>query len=294
MVMKKLLRNPLSMAGLIILLVFILVAVFAPWIAPVPDMYASNPNHDPYRVPRYGWGTTPQPPSKEYPMGLTHGKYDIFYGIVWGTRTAFKVGLIVTGVSCLVGIVIGSTSAYIGGKFDEVVMRFVDVFMSFPFLIAAIVITTILGRGLDKVIFALVLFRWTGYARLIRGNVLQVKQEEYVMAAKAGGVSHAKILIRHILPNTIFPVLIQASMNMGSIVVTASTLSFLGLGAPEGYADWGQMISFARNWILGTPDNPLAYWYTVVWPGLAIVLFVLSWNLIGDAFRDIMDPRIQG
>ena len=126
------------------------------------------------------------------------------------------------------------------------------------------------------------------------GNVLQVKQEEYVMAARAGGVRHWKILTRHILPNTIFPVLIQASMNMGSIVVTASTLSFLGLGAPEGHADWGQMISFARNWILGTPDNPLAYWYTVLWPGLAIVLFVLSWNLIGDAFRDIMDPRIQG
>ena len=290
MVMKKLLRNPLSMIGLLILLGFILVAVFAPWIAPTPEDYINEP----YRVPRYGWGSAPQPPSPEHPMGLTQGKYDIFYGIVWGTRTAFQVGLIVTGLSCLIGIVIGSTSAYIGGKFDEVVMRFVDVFMSFPFLIAAIVITTILGRGLDKVIIALVIFRWTGYARLIRGNVLQAKQEEYIMAARAGGVSHPKILLRHVLPNTIFPVLIQASMNMGSIVVTASTLSFLGLGVPEGYADWGQMISFARNWILGTPQNPLAYWYTVVWPGLAIVLFVLSWNLIGDAFRDIMDPRIQG
>src|SRR5690606_4480180 len=147
----------------------------------------------------------------EHPMGLTQGKYDIFYGIVWGTRTAFQVGLIVTGLSCLIGIVIGSTSAYIGGKFDEVVMRFVDVFMSFPFLIAAIVITTILGRGLDKVIIALVIFRWTGYARLIRGNVLQAKQEEYIMAARPGGVSHPKILLRHVL---IFPVLIHASMNM--------------------------------------------------------------------------------
>lgn len=278
------------MIGLILLLGFILVAIFAPWIAPTPENYRS----DPYRVPRYGWGSTPEAPSKAHPMGLTQGKYDIFYGIVWGTRTAFQVGLIVTGFACLVGVIIGSTSAYIGGKFDEVVMRFVDIFMSFPFLIAAIVITAILGRGLDKVIFSLVLFRWTGYARLIRGSVLQVREEEYVMAARAGGVSHPKIVLRHVLPNTIFPVLIQASMNMGSIVVTASTLSFLGLGAPEGYADWGQMISFARNWILGTPDNSLAYWYTVVWPGLAIVLFVLSWNLIGDAFRDIMDPRIQG
>ncbi|HHT89591.1 MAG: ABC transporter permease [Bacillota bacterium] len=290
MVMKKLLRNPLSMIGLILLLGFVLVAIFAPWIAPTPE----NNKNDPFRVPRYGWGSNPEPPSKAHPMGLTQGKYDIFYGIVWGTRTAFQVGLIVTGLACLVGVIIGSTSAYIGGKFDEVVMRFVDVFMSFPFLIAAIVITAILGRGLDKVIFALVIFRWTGYARLIRGSVLQVKEEEYVMAARAGGVSHPKIVTRHVLPNTIFPVLIQASMNMGSIVVTASTLSFLGLGAPEGYADWGQMISFARNWILGTPDNPLTYWYTVIWPGLAIVLFVLSWNLIGDAFRDIMDPRIQG
>lgn len=290
MVMKKLIRNPLSMTGLIILLAFIIIAILAPIIAPTEEIYKD----DPYRVPRYGWGSQPSPPSKEHPMGLTQGKYDIFYGIIWGTRTAFRVGLIVTSISFLVGVLIGSISAYIGGKFDEMVMRFVDVFMSFPFLIAAIVITAILGRGLDKVIIALVLFRWTGYARLIRGSVLQVKQDEFVMAARAGGVSHVAILLKHIIPNTIFPVLIQASMNMGSIVVTASSLSFLGLGAPEGYADWGQLISFARNWILGTPDNPLAYWYTVVWPGLAIVLFVLSWNLIGDAFRDIMDPRIQG
>ena len=290
MVMRKLLRNPLSLIGLVLLFGFVIIAIFAPWIAPTPEAYKDEP----YRVPRYGWGSAPAPPSAEHPMGLTQGKYDIFYGIIWGTRTAFQVGLIVIGCSCAIGVLIGSISAYIGGKFDEIVMRFVDVFMSFPFLIAAIVITAVLGRGLDKVIIALILFRWTGYARLIRGNVLQVKQDEYVMAARAAGVSHLAILLKHIIPNTIFPVLIQASMNMGSIVVTAATLSFLGLGAPEGYADWGQMISFARNWVLGSPGDPLKYWYTVVWPGLAIILFVLSWNLIGDAFRDIMDPRIQG
>ena len=290
MIVRKLLRNPLSVIGLILLLGFILIAIFAPWIAPTQEGYKDEP----YRVPRFGWGSSPSPPSKEHPMGLTQGKYDVFYGIIWGTRTAFRVGLIVIGFSCTIGVFVGLVSAYIGGKFDEIVMRFVDVFMSFPFLIAAIVITAILGRGLDKVIIALILFRWTGYARLIRGSVLQVKEEEYVMAAKAGGVSHPAIIVKHILPNTIFPVLIQASMNMGSIVVTASTLSFLGLGAPEGYADWGQMISFSRNWVLGSPGEPLKYWYTVIWPGLAIILFVLSWNLIGDAFRDIMDPRIQG
>lgn len=279
------------MVGVVILLGFIFVAIFAPRIAPTHEegVYAN----DPYRVPRYGWGSTPEPPSEKHPMGLTQGKYDIFYGLVWGTRTAFKVGLIVISISCTIGVVIGSVSGYIGGKFDEIIMRFVDVFMSFPFLIAAIVITTILGRGLDKIILAMVLFRWTGYARMIRGSVLQVKQDEYIMAARAGGVSHPTILLKHILPNTIYPVLIQASMNMGSIVVSAATLSFLGLGSPEGFADWGQMISFARNWILGVPGDPLKYWYTVVYPGAAIVLFVLSWNLIGDAFRDIMDPKIQ-
>lgn len=289
MVVKKLLRNPLSVIGLVLLLGFVLIAIFAPQIAPTREDH----KNEPYRVPRYGWGSAPAAPSREHPMGLTQGKYDVFYGIIWGTRTAFRVGLIVTGCSFVIGVFIGSISAYIGGKVDEIIMRFVDVFMSFPFLIAAIVITSVLGRGLDKVIISLILFRWTGYARLIRGNVLQAKQEEYVMAARAGGVSHPGILIKHVIPNTVFPVLIQASMNMGSIVVTAATLSFLGLGAPEGYADWGQMISFARNWVLGSPGEPLKYWYTVVWPGLAIILFVLSWNLIGDAFRDIMDPRIQ-
>jgi peptide/nickel transport system permease protein len=294
-IIKKLIRNRISLIGLVILLGFILVAILAPVLAPIPDeLLALDPNRDPYRIPRYGFSSTPKPPSPEHPMGLTEGQLDIYHGIVWGTRTAFKVGLIVVSVSCAIGIVVGSVSAYIGGKFDELVMRFVDIFMSFPFLIAAIVITSVLGKGLGNVMIAMILFRWTGYARLIRGNVLQVKQDEYVMAARAAGMSHIKILLRHILPNTIFPVIIQASMNMGSIVVTAASLSFLGLGAQEGYADWGQMISYARNWILGSPGNPLAYWYTVVYPGMAIVLFVLAWNLIGDAFRDIMDPKLQG
>lgn len=289
MIVKKLLRNPISLLGLILLLAFIAVAVFAPVIAPTPEQFKGEP----YRIPRYGWSSEPSPPSREHILGLAPGQYDLLYGIVWGTRTAFRVGLIVVGITCLLGVIVGSISAYIGGRFDEVVMRIVDIFMSFPFLIAAIVITAVLGKGLDKVMLALIILGWMGYARLIRGNVFQVKEADYVKAARAAGVSHTKILLRHILPNTIFPVVIQASMNLGSIVVTASSLSFLGLGAPEGYADWGQMINFSRNWILGAPGEPLKYWYTVVYPGLAIILFVLAWNLIGDAFRDIMDPKIQ-
>lgn len=290
MVLRKLIRNPISLLGLVLLLGFVLVAIFAPYIAPTPERYKD----DPYRIPRYGWRANPSPPSPEHPLGLTHGQHDILYGLVWGTRTAFRVGIIVVAATCLIGVTVGSVSAYIGGRFDEIVMRVADVFMSFPFLIAAIVITTVWGRGLTQVMVAMIIFRWAGYARLMRGSVLQVKEEEFVAAARSSGVSDVKILIRHIIPNTIYPVLIQASMNIGSIVVSVAALSFLGFGAPEGYADWGQMIAYARNWILGTPGDPLAYWYAVTYPGLAIVLFVLAWNLIGDAFRDIMDPKIQG
>lgn len=287
MVLKKLVRNPISLLGLIILIGFVLVAIFAPKLAPPRDP------EQPYMIPRYGYSSTPKPPVPEHPFGTTEGQYDIFYGIVWGTRTAFWVGLIVVGISCAIGIIVGSIAGYYGGKFDEILMRIVDIFMSFPFLIAAVVITTILGRGLDKVMLAMVCFYWMGYARLIRGSILAIKEEEYILAAKACGVKDWQIIIKHVLPNSIFPVLVQASMNIGSVVITASGLSFLGVGAPQGYADWGQMISFGRNWLLGTPENAFAYWYTIVYPGLAIVLFVLAWNLVGDAFRDVLDPKMQ-
>lgn len=287
MLFKKLIKNPISLFGLILLVGFVFVAIFAPQIAP-----PKNPDQK-YLIPRYGWGSTPKPPSAEHPFGLTEGQYDIFYGLVWGTRSAFWVGLVVVGVSCSLGVLIGSIAGYFGGLFDNILMRIVDVFMSFPFLIAAVVVTTILGPGLNKVMLTMICFYWMDYARLIRGSILAIKEEEYILAAKASGVKDWLIIIRHILPNTIFPVLVQASMNIGSVVITAAGLSFLGVGAPVGYADWGQMISMGRNWLLGTPDNHLAYWYTIVYPGLAIVLFVLAWNLIGDAFRDVLDPKMQ-
>ena len=236
----------------------------------------------------------PKPPGEGHVFGTTEGQYDIFYGVIWGTRTAFRVSLLVVGLSSLIGVIVGTIAAYYGGAIDEVLMRIVDVFYSIPYLVAAMVLTAVLGRGLNNAMIALIAFGWMAYARLIRGNILSVKEEEYVSAANAVGAGDLRILSRHILPNSIFPVLIQASMNMGTIVIAAATLSFLGVGAPTGYSDWGQMISFARNWILGTSGNPFQYWYTVVIPGLAITFFCLSWNLIGDAFRDIMDPKMQG
>lgn len=286
-ILMRLLRNKISLFGLIIIAFFIVVALFAPWIAPPRDP------DDPYEIPRAGWVIEPQPPNARNIFGTTEGSYDIFYGVVWGTRTAFKVGLIVVGISTFIGIIVGTISAYYGGWVDEIIMRITDIFMSIPFLVAAMVLTTILGKGITNVMIALVVFGWMGTARLMRSQVLEIKTEEFVRAAMALGASDARIIMRHILFNCIFPVLIQASMRMGSMVITFATLSFLGVGAPEGYADWGQMISFARNWVLGSNGNALQYWYTVVIPGVAILLFCLSWNLIGDAFRDILDPKLQ-
>jgi len=244
-------------------------------------------------MPIVTYENTPQPPSKEYPFGISNGR-DIYYGVIWGTRTGFKIGIIVVVSATLIGLFIGSISAYFGGWVDEILMRITDIFMSIPFMLSAMVLTTVLGTGLDKVMIAMIVFGWMGSARLIRGNILQAKNEQYVLAAKALGVKDSKIIIKHILPNTIFPVLIQASMRIGSMVITAAVLSFLGVGAPQGYADWGSILNYARNWILGGTGGAFQYWYTIVFPGTAMVLFVLAWNLVGDALRDIFDPKLRG
>ena len=285
--LRKLLKNPLSVVGTLLLLGFVVVAAFAPVLAPPPRPA------EPYRIPRSGFKIEPKPPSEEHPFGTTEGQYDIYYAMVWGTRTALKIGLIVTSISVVAGVAVGSLAAMSGGWLDEILMRIVDIFMAFPFIVAAMVLATMLGKGLDKVMIAMVAFGWMGYARLIRGDIMAVREKEFVTAARVIGANPFRILSRHILPNCFFPVLVQATMQIGSMVVWASTLSFLGVGAPEGYADWGQVISFSRNWIVASGGNPFQYWYTLVYPAGALVFFVLSWNLVGDALRDILDPRMR-
>lgn len=286
-VLRYLLRNPLSLFGMVLLIGFVVVALFAPLLA-VPEPYQISP----YDTPRAGFWAQPQPPSDEHPFGTTQGQFDIYYGLVWGTRTAFKIGLGVVLISVFVGVLIGSVSAFYGGLVDEVLMRIVDVFMAVPILIAAMVLTALLGKGLVPMIIALSAFGWMNYARVVRSEILRVKEMDFVHAARAYGTSDRRLILQHILPNTFFPVLVLATMATGSMVLAASALSFLGVGTEEGYADWGQFIAYSRNWIVGHGDNPFAYWYTLFFPGMAIFLFVLSWNLVGDALRDILDPRI--
>jgi peptide/nickel transport system permease protein len=287
-VLKKLLKNPLGLTGTLLILFFAVVALLAPTLA--PPKWA----HQPYRIPRYGWSAEPKPPSTKHPFGLASGQYDIFYGCVWGTRTAWFVSLVVVGLSAAIGVTLGSISAFFGGWLDELLMRITDIFYAFPFLAAAMTLASILGYGVRSAIIALVTFGWMGYARLIRSEVLRIREMDYVQAARALGVPVYRIILRHVLPNAIWPVFVQITMNMGSIVITFAALSFLGVGIPQGYADWGQMISYARDWIIGLHGNPLAYWYTFIFPGGAITLFCLAWNLVGDALRDILDPRLRG
>ncbi|MDD4003649.1 MAG: ABC transporter permease [Elusimicrobiaceae bacterium] len=282
---RKIKASKVSLAGAAIIALFTLTAAFAPLLAP------AERGADPYLMPQSGYSPEPAPPSAQHIFGTAEQQYDIFHGIVWGCRTAFKTGASVVAVSAFIGILLGGLAGYAGGKTDEALMRITDIVLSFPSIVLAVVIVAMLGPGLYKVMIALAAVSWPAYARLVRGDVMSIKQRDFVTAAKALGAGHGRIFFRHILPNSIYPVVIVASLDTGAVVLTAAALSFLGLGSPVGYADWGQLIAMSRNWILGTAGNPFAYWYTVTVPGGAIFLFVLGWNLLGDAFRDIADPK---
>lgn len=309
-IVTGLLKTPASILGFILIGFFIIIALAAPLIIP-----PVTPN-DPYRMPRDGFSSQPRPGMSEWRtnqpplpfwwkpimktdqwvhlLGTSQGQYDIFYGIIWGTRTAFRTGFIVVIATFLIGIIVGSISAYYGGMVDNILMRIVDIFLTLPFILAALILAAVLtpkiGKSLLPSIIALVTFGWMGYSRIIRGDILSIKERDYVMAARVIGVRDSRILFRHILPNAIFPTLVLASLAIGDVVLTFAALSFLGIGTDTGYADWGQVLAFARNWI--TSLN--TYWYIIVWPGITLVLFVMGWNLVGDALRDVLDPRMRG
>lgn len=313
---KRFRRNPLAIIGALLVLGFAGVALFAPQLADpgrgcLRDLGLTAATvdqiNDPrtgtfwraifwapetcYTMPRASFSPIPEAPSSDSILGTTSGGYDILYGLVWGARTAFRIGLIVVAISFVIGLVVGGLAGYLGGWFDEILMRFTDIVIAFPSLVLAIVIVTLLGQTLTNVIVAISLVAWPNYARVIRGEVLKVKSLDYIESARALGARGFRVFFKHALPNTLAPLIVVASLDMGSVVLTAAALSFLGLGPPLGYADWGQMVNFARDWILGPPGQPLAYWYTSFYPGMTILVFVLGWNLLGDAFRDAFDPR---
>jgi len=366
--LKRIAKSPLSVMGISIITFFALITILAPLLAPpVPPDYSIIfrdsflPDPDPPGSPiRNDWDG-PRAISAGYTthiFGTIEGR-DIYYGAIWGTSVAFRIGLMVVIVTLLVGLSIGCLAGYYGGVIDELMMRFTDIIFAFPGLILAmafvialpdrwtipigfiaiaivtffailisghfglklsfggstgiallglvilvvlqmvfrivpqfLVWTTQLNQ-LDKVLVSLIIVGWPGYTRVIRGEILKAKQEDYVEAAKAVGCSDFRIMLRHIIPNTIYPILIIASLDIGSIVLTAAALSFLGIGAPEGYIDWGQLISLSRAKIWAGALNPFKNWYTFVIPGIFIATFTLGWNLLGDAFRDVLDPTLR-
>ncbi len=308
-IVKGLSKTWASRIGFFLIVLFALIAIFAPLIAPPVG-------NDPYMMPRDGFASQPKPPGSpwkknvpEIPfwyktvtgndkwvhlLGTAQGQYDIFYGVIWGTRTAFRTGFIVEIATVLIGVILGSVAAYYGGATDNILMRIVDIFMTLPYImmamIAAAVLTPRLGRSLLPAMIAMIAFGWMGYARVIRSDILSIKERDYVMAAKVSGVKNSRILFKHIIPNAIFPTVVLATLGIGSVVLSFAALSFLGIGTPLGYSDWGQILAFARSWI----NNLDKYWFIVVFPGLTLTLFVMGWNLIGDAVRDVFDPRMRG
>ena len=308
-ILKGIVSNPLSIAGVSLITFYLLLALLAPVLAPPTNQ------REPFMVPRDGYGAVPKPPGTEWKtrppdipfwfswfgkeewthfFGTTGGQWDLYYGVVWGARTALKVGLIVEGFCLTIGILVGSLSAFYGGWIDNILMRITEVFMAFPYLLAALtlsaILTPVIGKGIWPPLIAMITFSWMSYARIIRGDILTVRERDYILAARVIGVKDRRIIVKHIIPNAIYPTIILASMNIGADVIAFAALSFLGIGTEVGYADWGQMISFARNWI----PSLTTYWYIVVIPGLALIFFTLGWNLVGDALRDIMDPRMRG
>jgi peptide/nickel transport system permease protein len=266
--------NRLTIIGLVIVAILVIVALFAPWIA-THDVGATNLSL------RY------LPPSAQYFFGTDATGRDIFSRVVFGSRISLKVGIVVVAVSAIVGTLLGALAGYYGGWIDRFISGYVfNVFLAFPGLLLAIAMVAFLGAGLNKLIFALCIIGWVGYARLIRGQVLKVREYDFVQAARALGASDARILLIHILPNAIQPLIVQASLGMAGAVLSEAALSFLGLGVPPPAPSWGVMIEEARD--LSTLQ---AAPHALIFPGLAIALTVLAFNFIGDGLREYLDPR---
>jgi peptide/nickel transport system permease protein len=270
-----------SLTGLFLLAVLIAVAAF-PWLLAEPA-----PGRDPYLLPFDPSSPDPLPPSNEHLFGT--GKYgaDIFYGIVWGSRISMSFAMQVVGLSVIFGTVLGLISGYKGGLVDEAMMRVTDVFLSIPSLVLVMAIAAALGKDLESTKLALMAVWWSGYTRIIRGQVLSVRENAYIDAARASGSGELKIMFRHALPNSWPPVLVAATMDMGSVVLTMAALSFLGLGAQTGYSEWGKMIYDGQQYFYKGD------WWMVVFPGMAILIFVMAFNLLGDGLRDVFDPKMR-
>ena len=277
-------KSPIALVGLVIILVFVVMAIAAPVLAP-PAPGVTDPFEMPYELPQE-W----DPPSAAHPFGQTRLGMDIYYGVVWGSRLSMTIGLEVVVLSVIVGVLAGLIAGYYGRWVDEALMRVTDIFFGIPALILAMAVIVSLGASLSNLVIALVIVGWPGYARLVRGVALQVKANLYVEAARASGSRTSKILRRHVLPNTISPLLVQATLDIGSVVLVSAGLSFIGFSFTTPLtAEWGRMVQDGQRHFGVAPSE----WWPVFFPGLFIFLFVLGFNMLGDGLRDVLDPRLR-
>ena len=270
---KRLRKNRLAVLGLVILALIIIMAVFAEQIAPYP-----------YDAQDYS--STFQFPSAEHWMGTDNYGRDIFSRVIYGTRTSLQIGFIALLGGAVVGSVLGAVSGYFGGITDTIIMRFTDILMAIPRTVLAIAIATTLGAGLTNAVIAVAISSIPNFARVVRASTMTVKDQDYVEAAKCIGAKSPHIIWKHIFPNVLAPIIVQATLGVGTAIILAAALSFLGLGVQPPVPEWGSMLSAARTYMRD-------YWYMVAFPGLAIMVTVLALNLFGDGLRDALDPKLK-
>lgn len=272
--LSKFLQNRLAVVGLLLLAIIVISAALAPWIAP----------HDPnFQYLRFRL----QPPSSEFWLGTDHLGRDIFSRLLFAGRISLFVGFSSMVGAIVIGSSLGAIAGYYGGRVDALIMRFVDIIISFPNIFLLITLVAIFQPSIDKLIMTFALLSWTGTARLVRGEFLTLKQREYVLASRTMGVSNMSIIFRQILPNAMGPIIVAATLAVGGFILAESTLSFLGLGVNPPTPSWGNMLTSAQS--LNVFRN--AWWYPF-FPGLMIFITVLSFNFVGDGLRDALDPKV--
>ena len=277
--LTELRRHPISLLGGIVIIIYLLAAIFAEQIT-VHDPTVGNLR---LRLDPPGWH---QEGSWQYPLGTDSQGRDILTRIIYGARISLAVGLLSVGISVLIGMALGTVAGYYRGRFDTWVSRFADLLLAFPFLIFAIGMMAFMGAGFTNLILALTFKGWVEFYRLVRGEMLSEKTQEYVEAAKVTGQSHIAIIAREILPNIIQSVFVLGTLRIGYMIIMEASLSFLGLGIPPHIPAWGSMVATGRNFMLVAP-------WVSTYPGIAIVILVLSINLFGEGLRDILDPRLK-
>ncbi len=293
--LRRFRRNKSALLGLVVVVLMILATVFARPIAieGVTVQPFSLAPYSPTETLLFSDASDAGPytsPSLDHPMGTDGNARDVFSRILFGGRFSISIGFVVVFITATIGIIYGSISGYYGGWVDEIMMRFLDIIFAFPGLVLALVIVAMLGKGYVQLLLAFTIFGWAGYARLIRGEILSVKQNEYVLAAKALGAKDRSVIFRHIVPNAIAPVIVQASLSIGTVVIGVAALGFLGLGFQGSTPEWGTMLDAEQNTLSPGPGGDIHWWVTV-FPGIAIFLFVMSMNLIGDGINDALDAQ---